>query len=828
MSEDLSNDKRTDHSSETANAKAPGGAAASPDADASTDASVPTTADSHAQASEKDARIEELERHVAGLRKRVEKLGGESMRAEYKVLHLTQEVRRSREAFGFLTGFQRKIGAAGSIGALYDVALKSIIAELWMKRAVVLEYVEEEHVLRPVAALGYQGDQRPDVIPVRGIDPELWKSASIVNGATEQTPWTETITTALSLPFFTWVPSVANEGHETILVAGTLAEDSAQEPRLTDHDLGLLVSVGAILWVGRMNLLARDRLRLQVRYEALLHRISEVLLKDYDAPTSHFDDVIRRVGRAWSFDRVRLIDRGTGGDLSSVRHEWTTRGTEVAGEGSPHPLEFTSEWREAMASGQTVRIDDTHELAPDESAALREQGIRSLLLLPVTVNEAVVAWMSFEQCSRRGTWGEEDIKILEVIASLIARAIGRHTDLEERAHLEAEYNHAKKMEAVGQLAGGVAHDFNNLLTTIQGYAQLLMSRLPEEFRESGGLKEIIMASERAAGLTRQLLTFSRKDTAQTSALNLNASIEEMMKLLRRMLGDGVNVELDLAEDLSITTGDKQQLSQIVMNLAINARDAMSGEGDLKIATREYENIGPLAQRFTMPGVERCQVIEVSDTGTGMDEETQERIFEPFFTTKEAGKGTGLGLSIVFSVIRRHGGFVDIESEVGKGTTFSVYLPVKTPEAEEGVGDQSAETMHGHETILLVEDDDNVRGLIVSVLQESGYNVITATNGREALERMDESASDVALLMTDVVMPEMNGRELWNSFSDRGYDIPLIVMSGYPKGEEEGGFLDQASTYLQKPFGPKEIAEAVRHTLDADHPDGRTLSDAGIN
>ncbi len=822
MSEDLTNDKRTDSSSKTANAKASGGAAASPDA------RVSATQGANAPVTDKDGRIEELERHVAGLRKRMEKLGGESMRAEYKVLHLTQEVRRSREAFGFLTGFQRKIGAAGSIGALYDVALKSIIAELWMKRAVVLEYVEEERVLRPVAALGYQGDQRPDVIPVDDIDSELWTSASIVNGVTEQTPWVERITTALSLPFFTWVPSVANEGHETILVAGTLAEDSAQEPRLTDHDLGLLVSVGAILWVGRMNLLARDRLRLQVRYEALLHRVSEILLKDYDAPMSHFDDVIRRVGRAWSFDRVRLVDRGTGASLSSVLHEWTTRGTEAAGNGSPHPLEFTSEWREAMAAGQPIRIDDTHELPSDDSAALREQGIRSLLLLPVTVNEAVVGWMSFEQCSRRSAWGDEDIKILEVIASLIARAIGRQTDLEERAHLEAEYNHAKKMEAVGQLAGGVAHDFNNLLTTIQGYAQLLMSRLPDEYCESGGLKEIIMASERAAGLTRQLLTFSRKDTAQTSALNLNESIEEMMKLLRRMLGDGVNVELDLADELSISTGDRQQLSQIVMNLAINARDAMSGEGDLKISTREYENIGPLAQRFTIPGVERCQVIEVTDTGTGMDEETQERIFEPFFTTKEAGKGTGLGLSIVFSVIRRHGGFVDIESELGKGTTFSVYLPVKTPEVEETKGDERAESMNGHETILLVEDDDNVRGLIVSVLSDSGYNVISATNGREALERMEESADDVALLMTDVVMPEMNGRELWDSFSDLGYDVPLIVMSGYPKGEEEGGFLDQASTYLQKPFGPKEIAEAVRHTLDADHSAGAIPDNPGIN
>ena len=803
MSEELDNEKRTDPTSETVDGTVSGEANASPDAHA-------------APAPDKDARIEELERHVAGLRKRVERLGGESMRAEYKVLHLTQEVRRSREAFSFLTGFQNKIGAAHSIGALYDVALKSIIAELWMKRAVVLEHSADGNALRPVAALGYQGEAHPDPIPLEGVDPSEWSEAMLVNGETEETSWVRSVREALSLPFFTWIPSVADDGRETILVAGTLAEDSAQEPRLTDHDLGLLVSVGAILWVGRMNLIARDRLKLQVRYEALLHRISEILLKDYDEPTSHFDDVIRRVGRAWSLDRVRILDRGTGTRIATVRHQWMTRGTEALAKDAGYPLESASEWREAMTSGQTIRIDETSELSHDAAAALLEQDIRSLLLLPITVNEAVVGWMSFEHCSRRGTWNGEDVKILEVIASLIARAMGRKVDLEERAHLEAEYNHAKKMEAVGQLAGGVAHDFNNLLTTIQGYAQLLMARLPEEYRESGGLKEIVMASERAAGLTRQLLTFSRKDTAQTSAVNLNETIEEMMKLLRRMLGDGIRVELDLAEQLSVTTGDKQQLSQIVMNLAINARDAMSGEGDLRIATREYNNIGPLAERFTIPGVECCQVIEVSDTGTGMDEETQERIFEPFFTTKEAGKGTGLGLSIVFSVIRRHGGFVEIESAVGEGTTFSVYLPVKAPEIQEADSDQAADAMHGHETVLLVEDDDNVRGLIVSVLTANGYKVITATNGREALERVEEAGDEIAVLMTDVVMPEMNGRELWDSLSDRGYDVPLIVMSGYPKGEENADFLDQASTYLQKPFGPREIAEAVRHTIDTGH------------
>ncbi len=761
----------------------------------------------------KEDRVGELEHRVAGLRKRVEKLGGESVRSEYKILHLTQEVRRSRTAFGFLTGFQNSIGSAGSIGSLYDIALKTIVAELWMKRAVVLEKSGVAGQYRRVAALGYDADEVPLEISLPEEEAAVWTEPQVVNGVTESSEWIEVVRTGLSLPFFTWIPNTGENGAEFVLVAGALSEDSAQEPRLTDHDLELLISVGAILWVGRMNLVARQSLRLQVRYESLLHHISEVLLKDYDSPRSHFGGVIGRVGKAWSLDRVRIVQRLSTECMTNVAHEWVTRGTVSVGTDCPHPIEDVPEWRDCLARGEQIRVDDVGVFPKHYVAKLDEQGVRSFLVLPITVHKSVVAWMSFEQCSRLRIWTDEEIRILEVIAGLVARAVARERELEERALLEAEHHQSKKMEAVGQLAGGVAHDFNNLLTTIQGYAQLLMTRLPEEYREQGGLKEIIMASERAAGLTRQLLTFSRKDSTETAALSINETIEEMMKLLRRMLGDDINVTLDLDSGMEATVGDRHQISQMVMNLAVNAKDAMPEGGDIRITTRELTDIGPLAQRFAIPGVDKCHVIEVADTGTGMSEDIKERVFEPFFTTKDTGKGTGLGLSIVFSVVRRHGGFVELDTELGKGTTFRIFLPVREPEVTEAVEKVGLDMATGHETILVVEDDDSVRSLIIAVLKAGGYDVLAATNGREALEEMERSGDDISLVMTDVVMPEMNGRELWDSFIAAGYDLPVIVMSGYPTGEEDGGFLDEAASYLQKPFGPKEVTEAVRRALD---------------
>ena len=759
---------------------------------------------------DKDLRIQELEHQLAGLRKRVEKLGGQAVQAEYKLLHLTQEVRRSREAFDFLTDFQHAIGDARSIRDLNETALKTIVAELWMKRAVVLSLSADDGALHPVAHLGYQNADPPR--PIRlPVDDEAPFHPALTNGLTETRPWIEAVREALDLPYFVWLPVAADGSVDHVLVAGTLGEDQAQEPRLAEHDLDLMTSVGAILWVGRLNLLARERLQRQVRYQSLLHEVSEVLLRSFDTPASRYDEVIAKVANGWGLDRVRLLERCRD-DVGTVpKNQWCSDAVPDCGD--VFPLDQMSRWQDTMASGQTITIDSTAALECD-GRPLIEAGIRSLLVVPIIVHDAVVGWLSFEQYVDERTWAPEDVQLLEVFTGLIARAVAREREIEERSQLETEYYQSKKMEAVGQLAGGIAHDFNNLLTTIQGYAQLVASRLPPEYREIKGLAEITAASERAANLTRQLLSFSRKDTATSGPLDLNDVVSDTMRLLPRILGKQVSVELDLADSLPVIVGDGQQMSQVVMNLAINARDAMPDGGTVRVTTRQYPASGAIARRFSIPGIRECQLLEVSDTGQGMEDETRERIFEPFFTTKEEGRGTGLGLSIVFSAVRRHGGFIDVQSEIGRGTTFSVFLPVRIPESNEETTEVQDAPRGGRERILIVEDDEGVRAMICEALRAQGYDITSVTNGREALDALRGGLEDVSLIVTDVVMPEMGAREMWREFSASGYEIPVIVMSGYAKREEESRLMDDAAAFLQKPFGPREIARAVRTTLDS--------------
>jgi len=763
----------------------------------------------------KSSRTDELERQLKGVRSRLEKLGGELVRADYNVMHLTQEVRRSRKAFSFLTGFQYSTSRAPSLEELYRIALKAIVSELWMKRAVILELNDSGTCLRQTAMLGSTTDGQDVCLTLPADSKEAWSKPQLINGETPEEPWIEQVRSELGLPFFVWIPDTRHGQMETVLVAGTMSEDPAQAPKLTGHDLDLFISMCAILWVDRMNLLARGALERQVLYESLLNKISSILLQDYDAPAARLDDVLARVGRGWSLDRVRLLQRQAGKRIGEVTHEWHPGETrEIRSERSAFAPEEVPRWRDAMASGITVQIDDVQQLSPEEAAPFTADGIRSLLLIPTKVQGAVVGWTSFERCRSGKFWNTEDKQLLEVVAGLISGALSREREIEERTQLEGEYHHSKKMEAVGQLAGGVAHDFNNLLTTIQGYAQLLMSKLPEEYRELPGLNEIIMASERAAALTRQLLTFSRRDTASTGPVNINDTVTETMKLVGRMLGEKISVDIDTGSDMDTIVGDVQQINQLIMNLAINARDAMPEGGTITITTRQMPTVGALARRFTIPGIELCQVIEIADTGVGMDDETKERIFEPFFTTKDAGRGTGLGMSIAFSVARRHGGFIDVESEVGKGTAFSIYLPVRPVEKEKVANrkphDLSSAT---NETILVVEDDAGVRALVREALEASGYDVVVAENGREALEEA-KRVEHISLVLTDVVMPEMSGKDMWEHLIEEGFDVPLIVMSGFPQATEVSTLSRSAAAYLQKPFGPSEISRTVRATLDS--------------
>jgi PAS domain S-box-containing protein len=388
-------------------------------------------------------------------------------------------------------------------------------------------------------------------------------------------------------------------------------------------------------------------------------------------------------------------------------------------------------------------------------------------------------------------------------------------DISERHILEQQLRQAQKMEAVGRLAGGVAHDFNNLLMVIKGHTELLMNALPADDGASRKIMQIDRAADRATALTKQLLAFSRMQVLQPRVINLNSVVEEMGKLLPRLIGEDVELRIQTARDLGTIRADASQMEQIIMNLVVNARDAMPKGGRLLIETSNAELDG--AYNLTHPIVKPGQyvLLAVSDTGTGMDADTQAHIFEPFFTTKEAGKGTGLGLATVYGVVKQSGGFIWVYSEVGKGTSFKIYFPrVDQPEDKANVPLAVAETPRGTETILLAEDEQDVREVAREFLESGGYTVIEAVNGNEALRLATEYKSPIDLLVTDMVMPGMTGRELARHLRQRS-SIGVIYMSGYSEQTvAESSRVEANMRLLTKPFSRGSILRAVREALNA--------------
>ncbi|MBI4552055.1 MAG: response regulator [Candidatus Latescibacteria bacterium] len=387
----------------------------------------------------------------------------------------------------------------------------------------------------------------------------------------------------------------------------------------------------------------------------------------------------------------------------------------------------------------------------------------------------------------------------------------------ECAQLEAQLLQAQKMEIVGQLASGAAHDFNNLLMVILGYADLLLLRLDASSPMRKSLEEIKRASNRAAALTRQLLTFSRKQVLHPQVLDLNTVMTDIDKMLRRLIDEQITLITVPDSALDRVKADPGQIEQVIMNLVVNARDAMPEGGVLTIETANVELDQEYARWHANVQPGPYVMLAVSDTGCGMDEATQARIFEPFFTTKEPGKGTGLGLSTVASIIKQSGGCVWVYSEVGRGTTFKIYLP-RVEEAVEvrSKDDSSSAVPRGTETVLVVEDDSLVRELAVQILQEQGYTVLEASNGREALLTGQEHVgSGIDLLLTDLVMPQMSGREVAEYLACVHPNIRILYMSGYTdRTIIQHNILEAGTSLLQKPFTPNVMIRKVREVLDA--------------
>jgi len=397
------------------------------------------------------------------------------------------------------------------------------------------------------------------------------------------------------------------------------------------------------------------------------------------------------------------------------------------------------------------------------------------------------------------------------------RMIGAILDITERKQLEDQLRQSQKMEVVGRLAGGIAHDFNNLLTVITGYSKLLLQRdLDDHDPRRKYVVEIDKAGERAAALTHQLLAFSRKQVLQPEVLDLNVVIAEMDKMLQRLIGEDINLVTVPGKGLGWVKADPGQMEQVIVNLAVNARDAMPLGGKLTIETANVE----LDERYAHQRAEVTSgpyvMLAVSDTGMGIDEETLSHIFEPFFTTKEQGKGTGLGLATAYGIVKQSGGHLWVYSEVGRGTMFKVYLP-RIGEVVEAAapGSSRIALSQGSETILLVEDEAGVRALILEVLTERGYTVLEACNGDEALRLCEQRSSPIHLLLTDVVMPGgMNGRELAEQLTSLHPELKVLYMSGYTdEAIIHHGVLDRGTIFLQKPFTPDALERKAREVLE---------------
>ncbi|HEV2751358.1 MAG TPA: response regulator [Gemmatimonadales bacterium] len=389
-------------------------------------------------------------------------------------------------------------------------------------------------------------------------------------------------------------------------------------------------------------------------------------------------------------------------------------------------------------------------------------------------------------------------------------------DITERQRLEEQFRQAQKMEAVGRLAAGVAHDFNNLLTAILGTTDLMIEDLSPNDPDREGLLDIRGAAERAAVLTRQLLTFSRQQVVSPRVLRLNELITDLVRLLRRLLGEDVAIATALAPDCAPVKGDPGQIEQVLVNLSVNARDAMPNGGRLMLETKNVDLDGDYpTERITIPAG-RYVMIAVTDTGTGMDAKTKARIFEPFFTTKPVGKGTGLGLATVYGVVQQSGGYIWLYSELGHGTSFKIYLPrVDAAASEAAVEEPVAGALDGSETVLVAEDEEAVRQIIEKALDAHGYRVLSARDGVEALERASAHAGQIDLLVTDVVMPDMNGRELSRRLTETRPDLKTLYLSGYTDDAIlHRGVLQEGVAFLQKPFSLRMLARKIREVIEA--------------
>ncbi len=620
-----------------------------------------------------------------------------------------------------------------------------------------------------------------------------------------------------------------------IVVTGSISEEAAVECMRRGASDYLLKDRLTRLGPAVTHALEEKKLRQEkARSEQLLRALNAAALEMERAltPEGVFAAAGRELERVGLFCAIWVVDESQGKltvEYCNCRPQVVKKAEEIAGvplEGFTASLDQVGTFRAAFERQETIFAGDaadvTRELIahmPDDLVARVAEAVRGLksIYAPLIIADRGIGLLTVHAQDLLTT----DVPTITAFANQIAAAWHKarlmrdlEESMEELKRTQDQLLHAQKMEAVGRLAGGLAHDFNNILTTIIGYSEFLAGSMNKNDPRWADVQEIKRAAERAASLTRQLLAFSRRQVMRPQVLNLNALIGDLEKMLRRLIGEDIELITVLEPDLWLVRADPSQIEQVILNLVINSRDAMPAGGEVTIETRnrwiDAEYAGQHLEVEPGPYV----MLAVSDTGVGMDEEIQAHIFEPFFTTKEDGKGTGLGLATVYGIVKQSGGHIWFYSEPGIGTTFKIYLPRVKEKARPLERKRPTSMPRGTETILVVEDEEIVRSLACRILAQYGYTVLEAGRPEQALQVAQDHEGPIHLLLTDVVMPGMGGREMADRLIAARPEMRVLFVSGYTNNTiAHHGVLEPGVAFLQKPFTPAALLHHVRKTLD---------------
>ena len=556
---------------------------------------------------------------------------------------------------------------------------------------------------------------------------------------------------------------------------------------------------------------AEKSIRDQARQQAAVAELGQLALTTSDL-SALMDQAVKLVADTLGVEYCEVLEVVPDGEVLLLRAGWGWKegsvGQATVGAGTDSQAGYT------LLSDEPVITEDLRtETRFSGSPLLREHGVVSGLSVIIRSREGPFGVLGAHTTTRRIFTGDE-IHFLQAIANVLAVTLQRAEAEGALRQSEAQRLQLQKMEAVGRLAGGIAHDFNNLLTIITGRSQMLLRRLTKEDPVHREVELIQKTAERAAGLTKQVLAFGRKQVLEPIVLDLNAIVANMSTMLQRLIGEDIELVFVPASDLGRVKADPAQLEQVIVNLAVNARDAMPHGGRLTLETANAELDERYAKRHLGVTPGHCVMLAVSDTGIGMDTPTLSRLFEPFFTTKEVGKGTGLGLATVYGIVKQSGGNIWVYSEPGQGTTFKIYLPrVEEPLATEEPREFVVERLSGTETVLVVEDDDEVRALAREILVGYGYTVLQARHPGEAMVMAERHGGPIHLLLTDVVMPQMSGQQLAAQLSPLRPEMKVLYISGYAANAiVKHGVLEGEVRLLPKPFTPDALARKVREVL----------------